>query len=851
MRNKQEQDKGTDNVLKNIFGFRNIIITMFVLVFIIGNVNAINYTNNVVLGFNFSNNSATQYDITGHGYQGNISGTYVINSTNCFKDSCIYLGGSNNGIMRINTPSSNLQSNNFGISVWVKLSAIENLDTLLHTSALSNSVPIYNIEGDGASRFTIINGTAYTNIITTTLNNNTWIHLFFSLNGDNSSVYVNGDLVSTTTTGKFYTSGMFKELDFFNNRNAPSRAVNGWIDEFYIFNSSLSPDVVSYIYENNLTYPFVIPDNIALKSKNPADIDTSNAINGINLTYTYNYPNKNLSTIILNYTLVNSSNHTIYSYINGTQQPAYNYVNYTSNDTDDFLFILDDSIYPATYNMNHLLMSNSDHYNYSLTNAVQGLKTEILNVSAKEYDILEVNILSSIGTSFARIYYCNSSYTTGKVSTSPYCSLISLSNTTTCGHSHIKSCHNTYPMKITNGLFNNIIITSKSYFVIMGSNLGTINIGYVNQSIRNGLAQTTINDGVSYTSQTFTTDLHLHYYNTNDSIIYIAEGYNTSGSFFNSSSERDYFNLTRYPPSPVVSYTTKNFYGYNETIQVIRNNASVFDGGYIAGYDFNLYKIDNLTSSYYSLQNTNISVLNVSAFNLSNDYYIFEITATDNYSMESYSLSNVFYVGGLYNGTCNDTITLNTTGVNVYFDAVHNEDEESIFYLLEKNNITYLNTSGGIISFNTSSLFNGDYNILLSEKYDYYTGCELSFCRNDWERTTEPCVNNLKLINYTDINSCSEQYDIPTDINTYEDCVLPKNTDKDLWFIIILLVIWLFFIILSHIYTPFLIIINWLLGILLLFEIQTYFSDLLLGIIINVANILFTITAIVMAKTRR
>lgn len=840
MRHKEEKDKATDNIFLSIFGFKKIL-PIFLFMLIIPFVSSINYSNSVVLGFNFSNNSATQYDLTGHNFQGNLSGTYVINSTDCVKDSCIYLGGSNNGLMRVNSPSNVLLSNDFGISVWVKLSAIENLDTLLHTSALSNAAPYYNLEGDGSSRITVINGTAYTNILSTAINNNTWIHLFFTVNGDNSSIYVNGELKSSSNTGKFYTSGMFKELDFFNNRNAPSRGINGWVDEYYIFNSSLSPSIIEYIYENNLSYPFVIPDNIELYDKKPSDIDTENAVYGINITYNYNFPNVNTSTIKLNYTIVNSSNGTIYSYVNGTQQDAFRYFNYTSNNSSNYLFILDDVIYPATYNMDHNLMSNSTHYNYTLTNRVQGLKVQLFNVSAKQYDILEVSIQTSSPTTFGNIYYCNSSYTTGKVSTSHFCSLISSTNITTCDHTHINSCHNTFPIKILNGLYNNITITPTSYFIIMGSNIGNVNIGYVNQSVRSGLAQLTINDGVSYSNLAITPDLHLHYYNSNDSILYFAQGYNTSGTLFKSSISSDVFDISRFSPSVVNAYTNKNNYYYNDTINIIRTNSSTFSDGYISSYDFLLYSFTN-SSKYWNISlNTNNSIVNITAYNLSNDYYYFEIIATDNYSLESYSFSNVFYVSTFYNGTCNETITLNSTGVPVYLDALKNEMNDSVSYLFERNNLTaFFTTDSGITLFDTTDIYNGDYFIKTRENLDSYTYCNISFCRNDWERTTEACIDNLRLINYTDLNNCPDIYEIPNDVNTFEDCVLPSDTDKELWLIIIFISIWLICIVLSLLYAPLIMIGAFLSGVGFLYYSNIYFENNLAGVILLMITVIIT-----------
>ena len=77
--------------------------------------------------------------------------------------------------------------------------------------------------------------------------------------------------------------------------------------------------------------------------------------------------------------------------------------------------------------------------------------------------------------------------------------------------------------------------------------------------------------------------------------------------------------------------------------------------------------------------------------------------------------------------------------------------------------------------------------------------CQLNLCQNSYKRTTESCLNNIRLINYTDENSCSEQYNLPSDTELYEDCQSPAQKidftiNAELYFHIIIILLMLLFL---------------------------------------------------------
>jgi hypothetical protein len=61
-----------------------------------------------------------------------------------------------------------------------------------------------------------------------------------------------------------------------------------------------------------------------------------------------------------------------------------------------------------------------------------------------------------------------------------------------------------------------------------------------------------------------------------------------------------------------------------------------------------------------------------------------------------------------------------------------------------------------------------------------YQDCYINFCVNNYVQTTQPCINNLKLITYIDDNYCAIQYDFPTtENNTYESCIVPPTQGEE------------------------------------------------------------------------
>lgn len=283
--------------------------------------------NYIVYHFNYTGDT-TEYDSTTHGFHGTISNTHAEVIDGVFG----YGLNLTKTESQVAIPSeATLTLQNGSMEIWFKPSAtIDNglADAgggkRLYRSNVVNQWDGYFINGNGAFRLTSICGPDSGTVInldttTTTWTAGTWHHILYSwngtTNGGNMSVYVNG--VAEASCGP-------KNPDYpmnFSNFKIGYRGVswggfNGTIDEFRVWNKSLSASEVQEIYYNginnltNITINRLPPNPVIHLPENNSII--------IGTTIEFNYSVNDASPDTCMYEIDNAANVTIPGCINIT-----------------------------------------------------------------------------------------------------------------------------------------------------------------------------------------------------------------------------------------------------------------------------------------------------------------------------------------------------------------------------------------------------------------------------------------------------------------------------------------------------------------------------------------------------
>jgi parallel beta-helix repeat protein len=297
---------------------------------------------------------------------------------------------------------------------------------------------------------------------------------------------------------------------------------------------------------------------ITFQSQKPADISGTNII-GTPLVLNYSIipiGTLNLSTVKVYYKSNDTSSNIMY-FQNGTGYSGYFTKTYAKNTSTNFTFNLtDNDIYPGSYMVGSVTADNSVHVALSISTNNFYVKSQLLNISqVKQWNIFEIMANSTTGASPANFIYCNSSYTSGTMTTNPNCVVFgTLTARTTYNHCHQNlSCHNYAPYSIntTSGKLSGVKVTDNSFFAFGGANGWTVY--YINTLIRTGATQTSTNRGGSWSSQTYTVDSHVHQYfasaNGNSSIYYYINATENDGTSNVSAVRNDLLELGGLPPT--------------------------------------------------------------------------------------------------------------------------------------------------------------------------------------------------------------------------------------------------------------------------------------------------------------
>jgi len=525
-----------------------------------------------------------------------------------------------------------------------------------------------------------------------------WQHVKFTTDTSAKTAQI---IITNTSTG---VSNSYVQITKYDTTFAADRkflyftstTVIGYtIDNFAICKGNFCPTAAS-----DSIYP-----KIQFKSQYPEDLNFSNAVNNrVTISYNISDANLNDTSVKLYYKANNTNNNTMY-YLNGTAYSGYFTAETRTNVTSVYNWtMLDNEVHPGNYNTGPVSIDNKVHTGTTTSNSQYYLKTEYLNISnTLNWGVWEIMANATTGLSPSFLYYCNSSYTSGRIDTSEFCSLLQ-TKTAPASYSHChlnQSCHIAYSFAIntTSKTIGNIGLTSTSYFIWGGSK--DWNYYTIAEETRTGMTQTTTNKGSSWTTQAaITSDQHLHQFNSNVNTIfwYYACANDTYGNYNCSEIRNDTMELSILGPTATTVLSPAN-QTYNNNILI--NYTSVFSPSNITiGY----YAID-LLNQYFNLNSTitaNNSLNLTYAFNtlsVQDGLYIVRVKAVDVLGKFSYGYSEIFRIDNTI-----PSVTINpTNGVSqsINYNMLFNIStyDAGFIYLLNSN----LTTANGTIISNLAN----------------------------------------------------------------------------------------------------------------------------------------------------
>ena len=446
--------------------------------------------------------------------------------------------------------------------------------------------------------------------------------------------------------------------------NATGPINSSWL--VMAFANSTNPNVYrNDSSEVNVTIALVdtTPPTITFLSKNPSDINSVNVYdNGLNTTYEIT-DDSGVNNVTFYYK-TNSSTTDITQYINGTGEKGFmNTSNYSLSGSNYTFSLTPDEVYPGTYNIRPKLISSLSHNAYSLDKNKKMMKIMFLNVSSnRQYNAFMLYALNKTPNSGDfRIYYCNDSYTSGSVISSPYCvnffvlpSGVPHVNYPTGG---IKYFMIPLGINTTTGEIGGIKVTNTSYIILRGATVGDgWDVYYVSNVTRPNTVQTSSNSGNSWSNFAGTVNAHIHQFDGTDKMWYYVCANDTLGNSDCSGISSDLMDLYGLPPtSPDVYNPTEGIYTGNITINYTE---AISPNGYdIAFYNISLVNLDlshnmTITSNNY----LNLSYVWDSTPALTGQYFI-KVTACDVYDQCSYGLSENITIYNTYEKQYSQSIT--------------------------------------------------------------------------------------------------------------------------------------------------------------------------------------------------
>jgi hypothetical protein len=386
------------------------------------------------------------------------------------------------------------------------------------------------------------------------------------------------------------------------------------------------------------TFEYIPPltVNFTFISQIPQDINSTNAFaQRTNITY-------NITNVLINSSVslqykVNDSLSPLPIYIKSVlQNPPFN-ISYNSiSEGTAYKFSLSDNlIYPASYLNEELAIENTSKNNVLIKGNTIAKITMALTQGLR-YTFLEF-YASPIGNNNLEIFFCNSTYTTGDISTNGNCiQFYTLSDTATFNHCHTNlSCHFLVPIPMVNGFVGSVRVNSGNYIAFHSLGLGWNLKSAPPISAIAGYFQNSTNMGASYSNITgLSPDFHVHYFG-NNSYFYYRACYGLTCSSWRG----DRLELAGIPPtSPIITeFTTP-----------IHNLTRIYWAQSFSPNSYNItrYNLEILNLAFnplFSVNTTNLSY-NLNTSIIGDGIYYSKVTAYDSLGQNSFDLSNNFTI---------------------------------------------------------------------------------------------------------------------------------------------------------------------------------------------------------------
>lgn len=688
--------------------FKNIfLLSLFLIIFGI-NVYAID-TNNLVHYYNFNNNS---YDSL---YKLNATVTGVTNTTGKLNGGYLF-AGSTTSYLNFGSGSDFYANNkNISYSFWFNITTCGSYPTFL--SKWTAGAGLILALDDTSCKPNYIDNTAW-RLTTNPISINTWYHEVFTYNIQgttyNTTLYING--VQVISNNIIMRDGTGYNFLMGRNTNTDTNAFSGVIDEFAVFNKSLSLSEVNELYNGGigLSYPFsTSTTNFTITNTNNYNSLNIASFNAIINGTTYNTtvgilitPFLSNSTTLKNITIT-SNNMFNKTYINVNlssnlssnqdQYPIIYLISKWDNTTlSNFSLLIDGNYYNTTTTFNYLPFNTTKTVNtvvnnyFNTTNSLNLFQNTInqINVTQSEI-ILEVKEFDS-----------NISLKNWTINITGYNNLINVSGYNTTIYPNAKTYNISKIIDNTNNEFYQLAITNFTvnpldnktitlYVYVHTINVSAKNI-LTNSSITNfTIILTDLTDGSDNRNFTTTTG--------NILIPVVHHNYNITidGSGFALYNNSKIFNITNNVNTIFYLYTTNsllfNIYDLstglklNQTVDIELNGLSNY-------YKFNATNgsvyIDNIVSDYYKITSSSSGYNDI----------VFYITLTD----REFRTINVYF----------------STGITLYRFITY--DYSNLLTISNATITMFENVGGNLVTFQQLITdFSGSANFYLETGRDY------------------------------------------------------------------------------------------------------------------------------------
>jgi len=358
---------------------------------------------------------------------------------------------------------------------------------------------------------------------------------------------------SSEGSGDFY-DGLIDEVRVSNIPRS-----SAWINASYY---SLIDSLITYGSEEILD---ITPPSFSNWQQEPPDLNSSS-----------------LGKLYINVTItddsgINESSVKFYHWINDSQYPnqPWCFINGTAGDFEHehemtnitssiFNITLHTYAYnPSTHNVHPDIMRSATKYNYSLNSNNKALKVRFYNISTHPNTtyILKPRLYRNSGNLL--IYYCNESYTIGKVYNSDYCVPL-----TTLTSQVGTTYQNTYFYGDENSYLDGVKITSTGYIIFYALPGSDWEVVYAN--INSNSLETTGNGGTSWTNQDYSADTWLIQLNGNGltTVGYKVYACDNVGNCGNSSIQEDTYAIHNLAPSPAPEIIVPENSTYSGTFNI-------------------------------------------------------------------------------------------------------------------------------------------------------------------------------------------------------------------------------------------------------------------------------------------